>query len=782
MRAVGRVRRPTWLGGERGVALPTTMILLIVMLGAAGFAIDVGHWYLTANRAQQAADAGALAGVTKLPLDEPGSRTTAFEAAGANGFSSTDVTVEDGNRANQLRVTVERTVDNFFAGLFGVDQTTITRTALAEFQGPSIMGSPNNWLGNSTSLAHVQPEYWLMNAAPGSMPSAGDRFQAGNGSSEYDPNGYTYKLDVKSVPASGDLILQAFDPGQVDVGFTACDRLPTDALNQELVNDHPALYGIGGTYTSPTENARERYERGRWEPNVVVGGVVVGPSDHIYCTADNGSVDVTTFMLRAPDLTPQNDLDNPIITPVPASHVSSGASRDTGGDNIHKYLDPDDGWRDGDHAEFAGQFRQWVTLCSIPNNLVEVGQYILQVRTNSAWGVPSRHRRRRQRDQQVLAPGRIRDGGCRDAGRLQRQHRGHRSACPCSSGAVAANTEFFLTRVPPATNGSFIEVSFWDVGDGAGNGHIQVLPPIEYMNSDGTYGPAGTNVFRDCIWEDTIGTTGGTPSPANDCTLDNVNTTFNGDLVTVVRALADRLRLRGRQQPRLLGQAALPVGLRCRRVRPHRLERGPLRRPHPPGRVAGNPPSGWVPSEFLRNSWAESPSPGRAFLLKQVGRSAESQICNRDTVVNVGRWSSSSPSSSPSSSSWCSVSSSSAGPSPSNSTSGTVLEKGARLAAVNHGHYDESDNERTPSAQTTALVEEICSRMDRDGEAEVTISGGGDVGDETEVTVLRELDTLTGFFDGWLGGREIESTVSMRTEQDATWQVATAADCPAETT
>jgi Flp pilus assembly protein TadG len=108
--------------------------------------------------------------------------------------------------------------------------------------------------------------------------------------------------------------------------------------------------------------------------------------------------------------------------------------------------------------------------------------------------------------------------------------------------------------------------------------------------------------------------------------------------------------------------------------------------------------------------------------------------------------------------------------------------EGARLAAVNHGHYDESDNERTPSAQTTALVTEICSRMDRDGEAVVTISGGGDVGDETEVTVLRELDTLTGFFDGWLGGREIESTVSMRTEQDATWQVATAADCPEETT
>ena len=107
--------------------------------------------------------------------------------------------------------------------------------------------------------------------------------------------------------------------------------------------------------------------------------------------------------------------------------------------------------------------------------------------------------------------------------------------------------------------------------------------------------------------------------------------------------------------------------------------------------------------------------------------------------------------------------------------------EGARLAAVNYGRYDEADAQRSASAQTTALIAEICSRMDRDGEATITLGGGGAVGGETEVTVQRELDTLTGFFDGWLGGRDIESSVSMRTEQEATWQVATAADCPAET-
>ncbi len=541
MRAVARaVARPTRRGGDdRGIALPTTMLLLVVMLGAAGFAVDFGHWYLTANRAQQAADAGALAGVVKLPGNMPGASSTAVQAVEANGFDAAGITVEDGNRANQLRVTVEHTVDNFFAGLFGVEQTTITRTALAEFQAPLVMGSPNNWLGNSTSLAHVQPEFWLMNAAPGSSPPLGDRFQAASGSSEYDPTGYTYKLEVDSVPASGDLVVQAFDPVQVDVGFTDCGRLPSNALNQELVDDHPAMYGVGGTYTGPSEDATFRYAAGRWEPNVVAGGVVTNPSDYPYCTADNGSVDVTTFILRAPDSTPHNDLDNPIITTGTCQPRQYEGFSNTSGSNIHKYLDPDDGWNDSDHLEFASAFRQWVTLCTIPNGSVEVGQYILQVRTNSPLGSPesvgggggSGINKYALRVGFGASGAETLDGSditVAATGRL-----------PMFVGAVAANTQFYLTRVPPVTTGSFLEVSFWDVGDGSGNGHIQVLPPVEYNQSDGTYGPAGTNYFRDCLWEDTIGTTGGTPNPANDCTLDNVNGTFNGDLVTVFIPIPD---------------------------------------------------------------------------------------------------------------------------------------------------------------------------------------------------------------------------------------------------
>ena len=40
---------------------------LTVLCGMAGFATDLAYWYLTASRAQNAADAAALGGVVFLP-------------------------------------------------------------------------------------------------------------------------------------------------------------------------------------------------------------------------------------------------------------------------------------------------------------------------------------------------------------------------------------------------------------------------------------------------------------------------------------------------------------------------------------------------------------------------------------------------------------------------------------------------------------------------------------------------------------------------------------------
>ena len=99
--------------------------------------------------------------------------------------------VEQGDQPNQLRVTVSTTVRNFFIGLVGLPRQTITRTAVAEFEGPVPMGSPANNLGNQpiatgdldwgsglSDPESANPEVWAQIAGAGTNKHNGDRFTA----------------------------------------------------------------------------------------------------------------------------------------------------------------------------------------------------------------------------------------------------------------------------------------------------------------------------------------------------------------------------------------------------------------------------------------------------------------------------------------------------------------------------------------------------------------------------------------------------------------------------
>ena len=54
---------------EAGLALVWFIMVLMVLLGFAALAVDIGHGYLVAQKAQNAADAAALAGTVYLPGD-----------------------------------------------------------------------------------------------------------------------------------------------------------------------------------------------------------------------------------------------------------------------------------------------------------------------------------------------------------------------------------------------------------------------------------------------------------------------------------------------------------------------------------------------------------------------------------------------------------------------------------------------------------------------------------------------------------------------------------------
>jgi Flp pilus assembly protein TadG len=94
----------------------------------------------------------------------------------------------------------------------------------------------------------------------------------------------------------------------------------------------------------------------------------------------------------------------------------------------------------------------------------------------------------------------------------------------------------------------------------------------------------------------------------------------------------------------------------------------------------------------------------------------------------------------------------------------------ARLAAVDYS----TDETVTGLDQTEEIVAEACSRMggdSSDASVELTLAtvGEDDIGDRAFVEVTSTLDTLTGFLDFALAGREINDKISFRLERDIEW-------------
>ncbi len=198
-RAPRRHRR----GRQRGYILVWLAAMMVVLLTFAGFAVDLGYWYLTGRNAQHAADSAALAGVVYREGDvsnNDAARDAAIANAAENGYVTgedhTTVTPlfkdPDGNTLplSQLRVQVERKAPSFFTRLFGFDGVDITRDAVGEYSPSPPLGSPSNLLGNSglvgtesfpTSPAvELGQSFWLDVQGPRSPTVDGDQYQTDN--------------------------------------------------------------------------------------------------------------------------------------------------------------------------------------------------------------------------------------------------------------------------------------------------------------------------------------------------------------------------------------------------------------------------------------------------------------------------------------------------------------------------------------------------------------------------------------------------------------------------
>lgn len=490
---------------ERGYVAIITALLLLVLMGVSAFAVDVGQWYLQGQRMQRAADAAALAGVTKLPGNPTGAAASAQQYSKSNqyenGVNATTVT-STRLTSTQLRVDVSREVKNIFGGLLGIPTTLVSRHAVADYLGPIPMGSPCNEYGNdpeansgvrSASCSAIAANMWANVNAPNTNKQNGDSVSStdcatssgqdgcsGTANTDYDANGYFYNIKVtSSVPS---LRIDLFDPVFVDVGLTCDTGFSSGGRNPVYAAD------ARNPWHTSDAGAADRYE-----------SMATSSSSWVWCTGDNiysgSQVMNTRFTVRAPGA----NIWDPKSGTVVCDRTFGGY---TG--NLYNVLNQTSSTY---NATIAKQFRQWVTdWCTIPNPVV--GTYTLQV-TSNVGGSPNNA-----------------DAGNRFAVRAIAQNNldaatvAGRQLMGMFSNKNGAVTTFHLARVPNGSAGNILRVRLYDVGDSTTSGTIKINPPGGGNYSGCTGSGVTTLINSDCSFTATRAFDGlyqvvNVPIPAN---------------------------------------------------------------------------------------------------------------------------------------------------------------------------------------------------------------------------------------------------------------------------
>lgn len=135
--------RTKQLAPDSGAVAITFALLLVVLVGFVGLAIDVGSAYAKSQQVQNGADAAALAVAQECAeaditcsdgdhADLAGNLADGNIRSGYNLADWPNVEVD----SNRVTVTVSAENENFFAALFGFDSFTVTREATAQWDSP----------------------------------------------------------------------------------------------------------------------------------------------------------------------------------------------------------------------------------------------------------------------------------------------------------------------------------------------------------------------------------------------------------------------------------------------------------------------------------------------------------------------------------------------------------------------------------------------------------------------------------------------------------------------
>ena len=529
-----RLRRSDSRNEQGYVAILVALLVATIMLPLCAMAVDVARWYVEVERLQNAADAAAMAGVTYMPDDLVSARAAAVAAAGRNGFPASSVTAVAGALPTQLRVTITSTVKNSFATAFGLGTNTISRSSVADYNGPAPMGSPCNTFGNEPMPGTAEtlfpgaqmvppepvngalcttPRFWGGVAGPEHPKANGDAIMSrrcassavsgctGTTNDEFDPLGYFYIVRVAQPAVNTAVTIQIYDPAFVETG-NQCERAPDN--------------NVTGTAVRNNMNAYDN----------ITGLSRYAMSANDYCTGDaltSGAVaPVTSFALRGQTDTYRPSDGTPITGCVKqykgyreADSVGPKSSRlrqtlDSGSANTSYNL------------ELTQLFHQWVTLCTFTP--AAKGDYYLQIRTNvpvggtadGLGGYAGNANVYTQTGDNTSVMG---DGHNRFALRATGPSRASVSISGWEHMSIYANStsnpiEFNHVRVIPAAASKTLNIKFFDLGDAPYPGTLQVLPPRESnlptplagcTGSGVVNGPVTncqlTNVSRDTGWQ-----------------------------------------------------------------------------------------------------------------------------------------------------------------------------------------------------------------------------------------------------------------------------------------
>ncbi|WP_449245280.1 pilus assembly protein TadG-related protein [Desulfobacca acetoxidans] len=135
---------------EEGAIAVITALLLPVMIGFTGLAIDIGNLYVIKTRMQSAVDAAVCGGGLKLP-NQGLATTTANSFITNNGFDPNDATitytqdtVNNPAGSPEINCSMTNQVPTFFLGLFGYPNVSITVSAKGILQTGGA-GGPFNY-------------------------------------------------------------------------------------------------------------------------------------------------------------------------------------------------------------------------------------------------------------------------------------------------------------------------------------------------------------------------------------------------------------------------------------------------------------------------------------------------------------------------------------------------------------------------------------------------------------------------------------------------------------